>query len=533
MKKAAHTLARHLCDGPAGWVAVAVFASLYLALYLFLPPNLPIWRGGDQTIQLLNATRMRDGEVIFRDFFHFLLPGVELLYLALFAVFGTAAWIPNVILMLLGVSLACLSIRISRPLMRGWDVFLPGALFLPLAFVNALNLSHHWFSALATAGVLAVVIEKRDSTRLAAAAALCGIAAWFTPSRGLMAIVALAIFDYWQSRRKKQWQAQLRRQALLWSGFMLPVAAMSGYFAWKAGMGRFLACVVEFPLRYYSSLTFATDLGAYMIALPPVEKATDLVRLGVYLFLHALIPLIYIVFLMVYRRRAEREPSLPWDRLMLINIMGFFQFAAVASSPSFFRLAAVSLPAFILFSWLVSRPGPRRVFLRGVIWVVVLALVTIRPYRNQQTWRADLALPTGRVAVVDKVWAEKLQWLTQHTRPGDFFFEAIYPDVYYSLGLRDPAPVPFVTATDYTRPAQVREAIEGLERHRVRYVLWSVRLDLVDNAHLSGDHLPPLRAYLRTHYHLVQTFGDASQVWERNQPPEEPPARKDWLPLRK
>jgi len=31
-----------------------------------------------------------------------------------------------------------------------------------------------------------------------------------------------------------------------------------------------------------------------------------------------------------------------------------------------------------------------------------------------------------------------------------------------------------------------------------------------------GDHLGPLRAYLHAHYHVVKTFSDWDQIWERN-----------------
>jgi len=106
----------------------------------------------------------------------------------------------------------------------------------------------------------------------------------------------------------------------------------------------------------------------------------------------------------------------------------------------------------------------------------------------------------------------------QRTRPSEYLLEAVWADFYYPLRLRDPAPIPFLTTTDYTRPEQVRGTIEALETHRVRYVIWSPMLDVADPRNRgTDDHLGPLRAHLRTYYHVVKTFTGGDQVWERNE----------------
>jgi hypothetical protein len=69
--------------------------------------------------------------------------------------------------------------------------------------------------------------------------------------------------------------------------------------------------------------------------------------------------------------------------------------------------------------------------------------------------------------------------------------------------------------------------VEALEKHRVRFVLWSVWLDVPGDYRPRGDHLKPLRIYLRSHYHVVKIFPDADyeQVWQRNEEPGGAPRR--------
>jgi hypothetical protein len=89
--------------------------------------------------------------------------------------------------------------------------------------------------------------------------------------------------------------------------------------------------------------------------------------------------------------------------------------------------------------------------------------------------------------------------------------------MYFMLNVRNPAEVPFLTTSDYTRPEQVLNVLNGLQAHRVRFVMWWPELDLPDDAaHPEGDHLGPLRAYLSRHYRVVKTFTDGTQVWERS-----------------
>jgi hypothetical protein len=197
---------------------------------------------------------------------------------------------------------------------------------------------------------------------------------------------------------------------------------------------------------------------------------------------------------------------------MLVNIVGLFLFASVAAAPSYLRMCAVCLPAFIVLVWFVSQPGrPERLMLAG-LWLVALVLLIVEPIGRQRHWRAYLDLPTGCTAFLDPDLYGEYRWIFEHTHASEPFFGDQL--VSFALGLRDPAEVDFISPTDYTRPEQVTKVVQALERERVRYVLWYVGLDSPPAD--AQDHLAPLRAYLLSRYRVVKIFGDGDQIWERN-----------------
>jgi len=108
---------------------------------------------------------------------------------------------------------------------------------------------------------------------------------------------------------------------------------------------------------------------------------------------------------------------------------------------------------------------------------------------------------------------DRYRWAASQTRPSDFFFGGLFPDFYFILKLRNPAPVAFITPYEYTRPEEVHAVLAGLEQHQVKTVLWASALDLSTSP--QGDHLSPLRLYIREHYHISRTFPEY-EVWSRN-----------------
>jgi hypothetical protein len=505
-------MVQRLLQNPQFWLLFASFVFLYF--HLFIPIFTPIWTGGDAVIWLHDAHRMLHGEVLYRDFVQITLPATDLLYFVAFKIFGPRMWIANVMLLVLGVTLAWLSYRIALSLQLGKLALLPPLLFLTLVYRDRLDASHHWYSTLAAVAALAVVIEDRSPRRVAIAGALCGLATCFTQSAGVMAIVGFAAFLYWEHRTLSMpLRALIQQQARLILSAALVVLIVSSYFAWRAGLARFVYCTLLFNLRYYGSFEGGSTWRGYMTGLLGFLEWQRLPGIAGFLLIHLLIPLVYILFFVRYLRRSGQSAGEPWDRLMLLTIIGLASLLSVGLAPTWARLYYVSLPALILFVWILKSEGRAGQFVSNILYVVTLALAAAFPIGKQLHWRDYLDLPSGRMAFLNHEAYEKYRWAARQTRPGDFFFGGPYPDFYFLLDLRDPGPVPFITPFEYTRPEEVQAVVEGLEKHRVEMILWGPPLDTSEDR--RGDHLGPLRTYVRSRYHIAEELPEF-EAWVRN-----------------
>ena len=494
-------------------------AFVFLYLNLFYLPDIPIYLFVDQMTQLYDARRMLDGLVIYKDFFQVTPPGTQVIYLLLFKIFGVRTWIPSVMLIVLGLSIMWLMVVIGRKVVPGKLPFLAAALFLIVPFRSQFDATHHWYSTVAVMAGLAVLMEARTPWRLAGAGALFGLSSCFTQMRGAPAALGVAVFLVWEAHRNRQpFRQLLISQMELWGAFAAVLVGFNAYFAWQAGLHNFLYNTVLFGLRYYPSEAWNT-YRVYMIDVPRFHPWYRLPALAIFISIHLLIPLIYILFFARYWTTARQNLTAPWDRLMLLSITGLFLFLGMASAPSWLRICAVSPPGVILFVWFWQSPGRFHHLRIQGIWILVLLLALGECAEREIRWHQDIKLPIGRLAMLNPALLESLQYFQQRTNPGDYFFgDEMFK---YLLDLRDPAVVSYVTGTAYTRQSQVESVIHGLETHRVKYALWATDLDLPPSRFGGKNNLAPLRDYLHRHYHFVKAFGDGATVWERNTGPSE------------
>ncbi|MFZ0964139.1 MAG: glycosyltransferase family 39 protein [Terriglobia bacterium] len=512
-----------------GWHSPTLIGSLllaasaiYLYFLLFVPLATPICIAEDGTIYLTEARRMIEGQVVYRDFFEFVTPGTDWVSFVLLKTFGPKVWLPNVVLLLVGLGLVYLTFASASRLMSGGAALLAGALFVVTPYGRNLDPTHHLYSATAVMGALTILLEKRSFARVAVAGGLCGVAVCFTQSRGAMAAVGLALFLLWEGRREKQpLQTLLQKEAWLLAGFLTAVLPVIGWYVWRAGAARCYYCMVTYPLKYFPRDAMRNSWRVILCQWPSVPPWRNLPRLLEALFPFALIPWIYLLCFFRYWRESWERSYEHSAGIMLVAVVGLFAFLAVAPSPTPHRVYWGSAPALILLAWFLDSRSKLCRALCKLLWAGTILAALLGVSARQFSRKGVIEMPQGPLAILPPGTYQEFLYLHEHTKPLQKTCQVYAPDkppIYFFLDLRDPTDVSYMTRTGYTPPEQVKEAIAALEKDQIRYVVWNTLWlgdpkPVVDTA---SDNLGPLRQYVQTHYQVVKSYGDLWDiVWER------------------
>jgi hypothetical protein len=490
-------------------------ALLFLYLRTFILPATPLVAHDDQVLFFIRAARMVHGQVLYRDFFELVTPGIDLLYAAAFRLFGIHAWIMQAWSVVLGLAIFCVITLIARRMLRGPLILLPGLLFLVFDFNLALDPTHHWYSTLFALAAVAVLAGGASAQRILASGALCGIAALFTQTQGVLTFVALIIYLIWLKRSEASTPALLPRLAALAVPFALILFCVLGYYIHEAGFHTLFFDLVLFAPRYMSSSDFNSP-QTYLHQIPPLHTPADLVRLIPVLFIYAVVPYIYLFGLLQLWRGRKTLPVALVQNLVLLHLVGFALFLAVANGPRLHRLCTVAPPAILICVWLISRPGRGWKITRNLLWFLATVLALLLVIYRQAQWHRTLDLPIGRTAFYDPVEFAEFQWLAQRTHPSDLLFNEGGLSLYLSLD--NPTASEFVNHDEFTRPEQVTAVIQSLQHHPPHFIV----LDQEDpNPSDPHDHSAPFRRYVHDHYRLAQSFSldhgaRDEEIWELN-----------------
>ena len=487
-------------------------AATYLYLNLFALPRTPFLLGGNQVFFWMDAQRMLDGRRIYQDFLQFTPPGTDLLYAALFQLFGFHVWVTNAAVLALGVAFCWLCFSLASGIADRRSALLATALFLVLVYGKSLDGTHQWFSVLAVMCAIRITFRKMTSQRIALAGAMLGVASFFNQTYGAAALLAFVIFLLCRPSRAKRSSYDLfKNQALLLLGFAIALLLLSAHFIATVGLKQLWYFQVTYVTKYVVDISQGQLLG-----LPEPLTWRTLPRLSPYLTVYISLPVVYVVTL--WRCWRERNnPLFPWDQVAILSIVGLLLLAEVSLSLNWLRLYTVSLPGIILLLWTLDRASKPRRYAVPLIWVgiICLAVLETRSRHANQSVRAEL--PGGRVATTSQKY-DKLRWIMLRTKPGDFFFHAGWPGLYLPLQLRNPLSLDTMNPVDASGPQAVEQAIQQLQANRVQYILWTRNLDAqCDPDRRCEDYLTPLRDYLHTSYTSVRAFPDGDTLWQRSE----------------
>jgi hypothetical protein len=142
-----------------------------------------------------------------------------------------------------------------------------------------------------------------------------------------------------------------------------------------------------------------------------------------------------------------------------------------------------------------------------MIWTGLILLAAHQTWFRHVQQAMVLDLPAGRVATTPEKGG-KLAWLTRHTTPGQFLFEARWVDVYLPLALRNPVFTDMLEGGHKSRDEFVDRSIRQLEARRVQYIIWSPRLES------PAYPFAKFHEFLADHYQRVFKLSDQDEIWE-------------------
>jgi hypothetical protein len=473
---------------------VLLCAAAYLYFHLFAGAT-PILRDGDQWLFAQSGARVAAGQLPYRDFLEMLTPGTDLIYAGAFLAFGQKFVIANLLFLAVALVFVYLLASIARAVLDDELTLLAVAITVFVGLRLTMDATHHWFSAVAAFAALTIVLRHRSRARVMMAGAFCGLSSLFTQTRGLAVLLALAFFFWWEARNREAADHPFRKQLpLLLATYVAVVAAGLSYFFFSVGPRAVFDAIVLFPARYYGSYNAASRFWE-----PWGEWSSNGGHLSGFiaaLFLRVL-PLVYLVFPFAIKRDPQLSNEVR-ERLVLIAVVGSALFLEVINSASLIRLAVTFPLALILALWTLNRHRllSRKLAAAGLF--VLVGFAVIETVATQRSVLAVLDLPTGRAAFLkrDQRWYESCAYLAKHTKPGDWYFGD--DDFGFPLNLRNPAFVPYVTNTNFTRPEQVQDLIQSLERYQVPYI--SIESEYRIPGVAGEDNLQPLRDYIGAHY---------------------------------
>ncbi len=193
------------------------------------------------------ASRMKEGQVPYQDFFLRFMPGTAAVLRLGFAVFGEMVWVPRLYFLLSVSILAVVIWAVSEALLpRPWSFF-PVFCFMAVGGQAWPMLAPHWDATITALLALYVLVKAEKDWHFLLAGSLAGFTVLFLQPRGVAICLVLGILALLEVPR-------LRRLLLTVVGAMIPGALFVTWLLTFGIFGAFWEQAVMYNLTNYSKL---------------------------------------------------------------------------------------------------------------------------------------------------------------------------------------------------------------------------------------------------------------------------------------
>ena len=492
---------------PSRALRAALLLTLAVAAILFSLHGSRFVATNDEGILLEPAQRLAEGQRPYVDFFGYMSPGSYWIQAAVFRLFGVSllsARIP----VILGFALQCgLVLWFAARLASFRAALITALLFFgfQIADPTFLTAQHRWDSSTLALLGLACAAASRRGGRLAMPLAMpvaCGVAlglaAWCTPSMGLVILAALAWFA---------WLRDHRGVAAAVGG----VAAVSGLavalLAAQGSLAAFAAQMLWLKQNYstVNIMPYGSVIGGYGRLFADVSGAAlaFTALFVVFLALPAILPpLAPLAWWAEHRHRA-----LPREEAALLALFLPATAALVVTAfprADLMHLAFVAALPAALCGAALSRLLPARAIGFTTVLLALGALAFASNHARGYAQSVRLHSPAGGL-LADHDKAGALRQILARVRPGDSLLVHPYmPVLYFATQARNVSRFSFL-APGMMTAAEERELLASLSAAPPAWVLYQPItreefLRVFPNATNLDNAFPSIDRFLAEHY---------------------------------
>jgi hypothetical protein len=447
-------------------VAAASALTLFLTFFRGATPIFP-FDIGSNGVFFDEAARVLAGEVMYRDFFEFVGPGVVYLHALVLLVGGPTIRALTAAMVLQGAVLAvlvhALAARVCGPRWR----LVPPAAFVVLVYAPYALGDHKWPAIVcALSGLLVLSRPPRSAAMTFAGGCLAGGSAVFTQDLGAGVILGLVAH---RLLRRAPW----RDRIALVLGCATPLGLALAYFSWRAGAGTVLYDWLIYPLQRYPELNLSyVDLVPSPRTLPRELAQVVLAMGGVAAAVVSLI-----------ESRRTRPPTPDAEAAGLLSAAGLGMVAAMGHRGLYpMGLAVQTCLLLPVLARGMERGRRHRSSARRALATaaaVVLAVGLLHGSVGLAVWRQLLDAMTLETHRAGAVWVAapmpELAWIEAHTAPGDPTFLMPAKGGHYFLSrTRNVTSFPYLIEGQNT-VEQGRRALAEIAAARPRIGVWDQR----------------------------------------------------------
>jgi hypothetical protein len=504
-------------DGPARrvWTSGVLGVALALAAFAFLVAYPPDIGGADESYILYEAKRLWNGDVPYRDFFDFIMPGTFYFYSLAYAVAGPTIVTARVATALLNAASCGLTFALARRVASPALAALAAAAFVA-GMVPAWNYAgHHWIATFLSLATAAVVLAQRwresSRARPGVAGGLAAALVCSHQSRGTWVALWLAIVVpllAW-ARSPSGWGRRVVRESC-WAalGALVVAVPMLGWAVWRASLDEVIGATYTFVIRSYGRANVGMmDWGGslkFLGLLPDPATWPALLKT---------IPALLGIEGLALAGTILDDGLRPHVVRAALFLLAAFTAGSVFYFPDYIHVATIAPFSLIVVAGLAQRLGTAIVALRRPVltaaWrlgqVLVAAAVVMKGAANiTGAWaRSPVLVPSafGTLALSEDSASTlrdlQSQLVTGRDAPPRLF---AYPsDAWLYLALPADNPTPFcLLQAGYNTPEQFATAIARLRADPDAFVL--VRWLLLG----KGD---PIQELLDHEYKVVRGIG--------------------------